>query len=563
MSLQEHDPHKKASLVLIASILMLLIAVVLMTIILLENHQQKQASSPQTPKDIRFSQSVNEGHLNSAVLSYIDRQKGSWQQYDWTVDKIIFNKQQNEAVVWLAPVDKETGEVLGTEPRRAYAVQSIIFPSNWRITLEDDPIFFYKLSTSSFEDKDFAIYTPPEDQSEFTDTPQVYGGYYLPWAEGLTKRLTWSIDHSSCVPRELCTYAFDFADGTMFDLRSAKPGYVYHWKDTCVNGSTTCTNSITLEDRSTTPYTYQLYLHIAQNSVPEELKQVGTFVHQGQHIANVDDTGASSGHHVHFMVVTADTLYFSGNGYYFGYSVDITYRDVVINWDEGTQGGRPRLPYEADLYGGEGQTYYTSGNVYALEEFMPSDLVFGTLDENSSLGSLVGRFETTDPNPDDTHTYTLVDSASYPDNSVFQISGNHLETAQSIDYETQNSYTIKVRTTDSTDLFYEKTLLITVNNINEVPIAADKSLIVFRDQPLAFDLPSSDPDGEPLTAIIVSAPSHGTLNCQQLTCTYTPNLGYLGDDSITYKTSDGELQSNQAIISIKVGLGIFIPLILK
>jgi hypothetical protein len=45
-----------------------------------------------------------------------------------------------------------------------------------------------------------------------------------------------------------------------------------------------------------------------------------------------------------------------------GVAEDITFRDVSINWHEPTQGGRPRLPYEAASYGGEGQTYYVSGN---------------------------------------------------------------------------------------------------------------------------------------------------------------------------------------------------------
>jgi hypothetical protein len=44
--------------------------------------------------------------------------------------------------------------------------------------------------------------------------------------------------------------------------------------------------------------------------------------------------------------------------------VDITFRDVDINWDAGTQGGRPRLASEASWYGGSGRTYYTSANTY-------------------------------------------------------------------------------------------------------------------------------------------------------------------------------------------------------
>jgi len=68
---------------------------------------------------------------------------------------------------------------------------------------------------------------------------------------------------------------------------------------------------------------------------------------------------------VHFMVVAKDTLYKTSSGYYFGRSEDITFRDVLINWDIATQGGRPRLAYEATTYGGVGQTWYISGNVFA------------------------------------------------------------------------------------------------------------------------------------------------------------------------------------------------------
>ncbi|MBG0770458.1 MAG: hypothetical protein H0S82_02055, partial [Anaerolineaceae bacterium] len=53
------------------------------------------------------------------------------------------------------------------------------------------------------------------------------------------------------------------------------------------------------------------------------------------------------------------------SGYVWGVALDITFKDVSINWDAATQGGRPRLAYEAETYGGEGQTYYTSGNTPA------------------------------------------------------------------------------------------------------------------------------------------------------------------------------------------------------
>jgi len=44
--------------------------------------------------------------------------------------------------------------------------------------------------------------------------------------------------------------------------------------------------------------------------------------------------------------------------------MDITFRDVNINWHSGTQGGRPRLAAEAEWYGGSGRTNYVSGNTF-------------------------------------------------------------------------------------------------------------------------------------------------------------------------------------------------------
>ena len=55
------------------------------------------------------------------------------------------------------------------------------------------------------------------------------------------------------------------------------------------------------------------------------------------------------GHHVHFMVVAKDTLYKTSSGYYFGRAEDITFKDVFINWDEATQGGRPRRTMKLQL----------------------------------------------------------------------------------------------------------------------------------------------------------------------------------------------------------------------
>ncbi len=289
---------------------------------------------------------------------------GRWAVLDYQVDHIQVQDDGQMAIIWLAAFDPETGELLAREPELALAI--LDQDGEWQVLFEDDPDF-----SDSFIDFQFAEMSlqgeiiPPSEV--MPKSGQVFGGYYLPWAAGLEKRLTWSVGHTSCWPIHYCTHAFDFADGTMFPIVAAKGGTVFHWRDSCPNNTSTCNNSITLQDRSTDPWTYQIYIHIAQNSIPSELKQVGAPVLQGQFIANADNTGPSTGHHLHFMVVTERTRIFSsGLQSVWGVAEDITFRDVTINWHAPTQGGRPRLPYEAAEYGGQGQTHYVSGNKPAI-----------------------------------------------------------------------------------------------------------------------------------------------------------------------------------------------------
>jgi hypothetical protein len=281
------------------------------------------------------------------------------EQSELTLDNIQFNPMKTQALLWMTASDTETGEVLAREPQAILALWNEE-TQQWELIFAKEAGFEELLAASDFRDTEAADRFLEYDPKAIT-TGVTYGGYYLPWQAGLSKRLTWSVGHTSCA-NEYCLHAFDFADGTMFPIAAAKAGFVYHFKDSCANGNTSCTNSITIQDRTTNPYTYNIYLHIAQGSVPANIRQIGTYVFQGQTIARVDDTGYSTGNHVHFMVVEQGTLNGCAN-YCWGKSVDITFRDVSINWDPVTRGGRPRLPNEASWYGGEGQTYYTSGNI--------------------------------------------------------------------------------------------------------------------------------------------------------------------------------------------------------
>ncbi|MBD3884310.1 cadherin domain-containing protein [Phormidium tenue FACHB-886] len=95
------------------------------------------------------------------------------------------------------------------------------------------------------------------------------------------------------------------------------------------------------------------------------------------------------------------------------------------------------------------------------------------INENAGDNAVVGTLTTADTNVGDQHTYQLVtDQVNYPDNDLFTIEGSpaegyRLRLKSSADYETKQSYKIKVRTRDAGGLTFDKELTVGVNDINE------------------------------------------------------------------------------------------------
>jgi hypothetical protein len=134
------------------------------------------------------------------------------------------------------------------------------------------------------------------------------------------------------------------------------------------------------------------------------------------------------------------------------------------------------------------------------------------------------------------------------------------------DEQGPGEYTFDVCVSDGT-LSDCETITVTVNAVNEAPVAEDLSVETMENQPVEIELFATDPDGDPLTFAIVIEPEHGTLECEGSLCTYTPNAGWSGTDSFTYIANDGELDSNEATVEITVHplpvFRIYLPLILK
>ena len=90
---------------------------------------------------------------------------------------------------------------------------------------------------------------------------------------------------------------------------------------------------------------------------------------------------------------------------------------------------------------------------------------------------------------------------------------------------------------------------------NEVPTADDQAVVVAIDGAVQITLTGSDPDGDPLTFMVVDEPLNGALAGDPPTFNYVPNPFYEGPDSFTFKASDGLSPSQLATISITVGGG--------
>ena len=130
-----------------------------------------------------------------------------------------------------------------------------------------------------------------------------------------------------------------------------------------------------------------------------------------------------------------------------------------------------------------------------------------TVPENRPAGTTVGAFSTTDPDSSNTFTYTLVSGLGSADSGSFAVGGNSLQTVVSFDYEIKNTYSIRVRVTDSGGLSYEQAFTITVTNINEAPTAIQlSSTSVSENQPAGTTVgtfSTTDPDGGTFTYSLV------------------------------------------------------------
>lgn len=102
------------------------------------------------------------------------------------------------------------------------------------------------------------------------------------------------------------------------------------------------------------------------------------------------------------------------------------------------------------------------------------------------------------------------------------------------------------------------TLTITIDDVNQPPVAVDDTLTVTEDQPagstvlvLAND---SDPDADPLTIASATNGAKGTVTIagDALSVVYKPNANASGSDSFTYTIDDGRGGTDSATVDVTI-----------
>jgi large repetitive protein len=102
------------------------------------------------------------------------------------------------------------------------------------------------------------------------------------------------------------------------------------------------------------------------------------------------------------------------------------------------------------------------------------------------------------------------------------------------------------------------TVTVTVSPVNDMPVTSGDLYTVAEDGTLTVAAPGvlgndTDLDGDPLTAVLFSNPSNGTVHLNpDGSFSYTPNADFTGTDSFIYYANDGTTDANPSFVNIIV-----------
>jgi len=157
----------------------------------------------------------------------------------------------------------------------------------------------------------------------------------------------------------------------------------------------------------------------------------------------------------------------------------------------------------------------------------------------------------------------VVTILTYPLHGELAVVGTTVTYTPDANYNGPDSFSYKVF--DGEFYSAEATVSITVTPVNDAPVAVGATHDLLENGYVSFSLAASDVDGDELTFIVTLEPANGSLVCVGMDCTYTPNAGWFGEDSLTFKVNDGTVDSNEAVVTLRVTAlpRIYLPIAFK
>jgi len=161
---------------------------------------------------------------------------------------------------------------------------------------------------------------------------------------------------------------------------------------------------------------------------------------------------------------------------------------------------------------------------------------------------------------------TAVDAASVEGGTIDDLGGGSYQYTPPENFNGTDSFTYTVEDDDGAS--DTATVVVTVNAVNDAPVAEDQEVTVDQNGVVDITLVATDVDGDDLTFTVVDSPLHGVLTGSGAALTYTPDTDFSGSDSFTFMVNDGTVDSNVATVTITVNpVGgptlLFLPLVGK
>jgi len=231
---------------------------------------------------------------------------------------------------------------------------------------------------------------------------------------------------------------------------------------------------------------------------------------------------------------------------------------IISNPDKGTLTGKlPKLTYTPNTnFTGSDTFTFVSRDTVSVSQSATVNITVEEINDvpmanNLSIAALEDTAKSitlTAADPDNSSiTYALV---TLPANGTLSGTSPDLTYTPDPDFDGSDTFTFVAKDTDSVS--QSATVNITMEKVNDVPMANNLSITTLKNTNLSITLTGTDVDNNTLTYTLTSTPSNGTLTGNAPNLTYTPNSDFDGSDTFKFIASDGTLVSQIATVNITV-----------